>query len=221
MAELDDKYPGYGFASHVGYGTAAHRAAIEEFGVCPEHRLSVKPVGSIVSPRSSQISNHDVAPGSLLERRASIRPASHLRHEARLRHHSDSQRSSELERNSSSPSGRSPSTKQIGDLAEGKVCEFLEADGYEILARNWKTKLCEIDIVAAKDDKLYFVEVKYRKSGERGNGLDAITKKKLAKMKLASEMYVKHSGLTDVDRRLAVASVARDDYQIQDFMVLE
>lgn len=40
MAEYDKKYPGYGFAAHKGYGTAAHAAAIRELGPCPIHRRS-------------------------------------------------------------------------------------------------------------------------------------------------------------------------------------
>jgi ribonuclease HII len=40
MRELELTYPGYGFASHKGYGTQAHRLAIQRQGVCPEHRKS-------------------------------------------------------------------------------------------------------------------------------------------------------------------------------------
>lgn len=40
MEELDALYPQYGFARHKGYGTAAHIAAIREFGPCPVHRRS-------------------------------------------------------------------------------------------------------------------------------------------------------------------------------------
>ena len=40
MYELDAQYPGYGFAKHKGYGTAAHYEAIRELGPCPAHRLS-------------------------------------------------------------------------------------------------------------------------------------------------------------------------------------
>ena len=40
MYELDGKYPGYGFAKHKGYGTAAHYAAIRELGPCEAHRPS-------------------------------------------------------------------------------------------------------------------------------------------------------------------------------------
>lgn len=38
MLEMDKLYPQYGFASHKGYGTAEHRAALEKYGPCPIHR---------------------------------------------------------------------------------------------------------------------------------------------------------------------------------------
>ncbi len=44
MVKWDGKYPGYGFARHKGYGTAAHRAVIESNGPCPIHRMSFAPV---------------------------------------------------------------------------------------------------------------------------------------------------------------------------------
>jgi ribonuclease HII len=40
LRDLDLAYPGYGFASHKGYGTRAHRDAIKRMGPCPVHRLS-------------------------------------------------------------------------------------------------------------------------------------------------------------------------------------
>ena len=40
MREYDEIYPQYGFKAHKGYGTAAHIAAIKEYGLCPLHRLS-------------------------------------------------------------------------------------------------------------------------------------------------------------------------------------
>lgn len=48
MIKLAKKYPEYGFDKHMGYGTAKHRKAIEEYGVCPEHRLSFEPCKSMV-----------------------------------------------------------------------------------------------------------------------------------------------------------------------------
>lgn len=44
MEEYHSHHDGYGFSSHVGYGTAAHRAAIDNLGVTPEHRLSFAPL---------------------------------------------------------------------------------------------------------------------------------------------------------------------------------
>ena len=40
LLKLDAAYPQYGFAAHKGYGTAAHTAALREYGPCPEHRPS-------------------------------------------------------------------------------------------------------------------------------------------------------------------------------------
>lgn len=40
LEALEQVYPGYGFARHKGYGTAAHRAALQQLGPCPQHRRS-------------------------------------------------------------------------------------------------------------------------------------------------------------------------------------
>lgn len=44
MVLLDKQYPQYGFARHKGYPTRAHREALLEFGACPQHRISFRPV---------------------------------------------------------------------------------------------------------------------------------------------------------------------------------
>lgn len=43
MTEMDKIYPNYGFAQHKGYGTPDHRARIEYFGPCRQHRRSFRP----------------------------------------------------------------------------------------------------------------------------------------------------------------------------------
>ena len=40
MNELDKEYPEYGFSANKGYGTAAHIAALQEYGITPVHRRS-------------------------------------------------------------------------------------------------------------------------------------------------------------------------------------
>ncbi len=44
MIELDRLYPCYEFARHKGYGTAVHRAKLQEFGPCREHRFTFAPL---------------------------------------------------------------------------------------------------------------------------------------------------------------------------------
>ncbi len=52
MAQLEELYPGYGFARHKGYGTADHIEALRALGPCPEHRLSF--IGGILGPNRKQ-----------------------------------------------------------------------------------------------------------------------------------------------------------------------
>ena len=44
MCQLHEAYPVYGFSRHMGYGTAAHLAALKAHGACPQHRRSFAPV---------------------------------------------------------------------------------------------------------------------------------------------------------------------------------
>ncbi len=48
MAEMDQRYPGYGFASHKGYCTPEHLAALKAQGPCEIHRRSFEPVGVLL-----------------------------------------------------------------------------------------------------------------------------------------------------------------------------
>jgi len=47
MVEMDERYPGYGFARHKGYGTPQHREALNRLGVCAIHRLSFAPMRTL------------------------------------------------------------------------------------------------------------------------------------------------------------------------------
>jgi ribonuclease HII len=52
MEELDGTFPGYGFASHKGYGAPVHIAALRSLGPCPEHRLSWAPIRALLAGES-------------------------------------------------------------------------------------------------------------------------------------------------------------------------
>ena len=56
---------------------------------------------------------------------------------------------------------KEPTEKQkIGKIGEDLACEYLEKNGYKVIDRNYLKKWGEIDIVAKKDKKIHFVEVK-------------------------------------------------------------
>ena len=155
MAELDAVYPKYGFGKHVGYGTAAHQKAMEEFGLTPEHRRSFRPVREIAENKTT--------------------------------------------------------TKQLGDQGEQVVVDYLEASSHEIVARNYKTKLFEVDIISRRGRVLYFTEVKYRGGSDFGAGLDFIDQKKQQKMRLAVEGFMTaNPEYADFIPTLAVAAVGKD-----------
>ena len=54
MRALDAKYPEYGLARHKGYGTSYHMQALLEYGPCPEHRQSFRPVREATAIKARQ-----------------------------------------------------------------------------------------------------------------------------------------------------------------------
>lgn len=54
MEQMDEKYPGYGFSKHAGYGTKAHVEAIRSLGPSPIHRRTFEPVKTIISEMNSK-----------------------------------------------------------------------------------------------------------------------------------------------------------------------
>jgi len=75
-------------------------------------------------------------------------------------------------------------------MAEQFASEFLAAQGYEILERNWRCRAGEIDIIAAKDAGLHFFEVKYRSSDRFGSAVEAIDSRKLHRLTRLAETYL-------------------------------
>lgn len=104
-----------------------------------------------------------------------------------------------------------------GKQAENAAADYLRSKKFKILDQNWRTRWCEIDIVAQKKKTMHFVEVKYRKSADWGSGLEYITPKKLEQMKFAAEFWVadnswKHS------YTLSAIEVTGSDYQVSSFL---
>lgn len=77
-----------------------------------------------------------------------------------------------------------------GQQAERAAVEYLKKQGFTIRDTNWKTRTCEIDIVAEKQGTIHFVEVKYRQTNNQGTGLDYITPRKQKQMHYAAETWL-------------------------------
>jgi len=104
------------------------------------------------------------------------------------------------------------SNHQSGHDAEKRAASYLATRGYKVLQLNWKTRYCEIDIVAEKSKAIYFIEVKYRQSNNWGGGLEYITPKKLKQMQFAAEMWV-HEKSWQGDYQLAAVGISDEDIE--------
>ena len=112
-------------------------------------------------------------------------------------------------------------TTMMGSRAEEKVAEYLTGLGHEIVVRNFKTKFCEIDIVSVFEGKIYFTEVKYRRSDFRGGGFAAIDFKKQQKMRFAAESFLKfRREFAEFSPLLAAAEVFGDEFKISGWIPL-
>lgn len=105
-----------------------------------------------------------------------------------------------------------------GRQAEQIAATFLEERGFIILAKNWRTRWCEIDLVATKPRAIYFVEVKYRQNARHGLGLDYITAKKLAQMHFAAEFWMNANRHTAEQYRLAAVEVSGSTFEITEWL---
>jgi ribonuclease HII len=109
-------------------------------------------------------------------------------------------------------------TKKIGDASETVAASYLVSLGHQILERNWRTKWCEIDIISEFNGTYYFTEVKYRKSDIQGDGLAAITPKKIKQMSFAATLFASSRHAKDL--RLAVVATTGAPPIVTEFLEL-
>lgn len=84
--------------------------------------------------------------------------------------------------------------RAFGDAAESLAARFLLAQGCHIVARQYHTRLGEVDIIAEHPDGLHFVEVKARKSQQFGRPEEAVTRLKLRKIAAVAEHFLEKHG---------------------------
>jgi len=82
------------------------------------------------------------------------------------------------------------STTSTGRRAEKAAANYLQHKGYKIVQQNWRTRWCEVDIVATKGNTAVLVEVKYRRRSDWGSGLEYITRTKYRQMAYSAEFWL-------------------------------
>ncbi|MBI5461145.1 MAG: YraN family protein [Gammaproteobacteria bacterium] len=70
------------------------------------------------------------------------------------------------------------SRQQQGAHAEELACRFLQRQGLRLVARNYRCRQGEIDLIMQDRDNLVFVEVRYRRQSRYGSGLESVTPRK-------------------------------------------
>ncbi|NJK34764.1 MAG: YraN family protein [Oscillatoriales cyanobacterium SM2_2_1] len=101
--------------------------------------------------------------------------------------------------------------KAIGDRGEAQVCQYLEAQGYRVIAQQWHCRWGEVDVIAQGHGELRFVEVKTRQphNWDQG-GLLALTPTKATKLLRAiAEFLSTHPDLANCCYQVDLALVCR------------
>ncbi|NQX10030.1 YraN family protein [Microbacteriaceae bacterium VKM Ac-2855] len=98
---------------------------------------------------------------------------------------------------------------ELGRRGEAFAARHLEAQGYEILDRNWRVREGELDIVARDGDALVVVEVKTRSSSRYGYPVEAIDREKARRLRLLATQWRRtHSVRTSRMRIDAIGIIA-------------
>jgi putative endonuclease len=95
----------------------------------------------------------------------------------------------------------------LGKLGEDLACNELSRLGYAILARRYRTRFGEIDIIARDGEVTVFVEVKTRDGDKFGDGAEAVTRWKQRRVAHMASDYLSRHGLHERPCRFDVIAV--------------
>lgn len=102
-------------------------------------------------------------------------------------------------------------TLDIGSKGEQAAADYLRANGFMLLHRNWRQGRYELDIVARKGAVLHFVEVKCRRKGGLTPPEQAITPAKFRSLSHAANAYISTYGI-DLEPQFDLIAVEYDEH---------
>ncbi|MDD3120741.1 MAG: YraN family protein [Candidatus Gracilibacteria bacterium] len=113
--------------------------------------------------------------------------------------------------------------KQTGNEGELIAINFLVKNGYKILETNHTIKGGEIDIICEKDEKIIFVEVKFRKNENYGTGEEAFTKAKRKTLLRTIQKYClsKKIDLDNIQMDFVAISKQKETYNLKHYENVE
>lgn len=82
----------------------------------------------------------------------------------------------------------------LGDAAEQRACDYLTAHGLTILARQYRIRQGEIDIIARDDESVVMIEVRYRSRSDYGSAVESIDQRKQRRIIHAAQHYLLTTG---------------------------
>ena len=99
-----------------------------------------------------------------------------------------------------------------GELAEGKALAFLQDQGLELIARNFRCRIGELDLVMRDDDAVVVAEVRYRASVAYGTAAESVDWRKQRKLVAAAGLFLqRHPRLASMPVRFDVVAVTPGD----------
>jgi putative endonuclease len=81
-------------------------------------------------------------------------------------------------------------SSSLGLFGERIAENFIKSKGYKIVMKNYRCKLGEIDLIAERGNLLVFIEVKTRSNDKFGKGFEAVTHKKVDKIRKVATVYL-------------------------------
>lgn len=99
------------------------------------------------------------------------------------------------------------SLSSTGTIGEQYATEYLFKLGYTILERNFRIRLGELDIIAKKDNTIYFCEVKTRIGDTHGKPYEAVTYRKMTHIKRVATAYILQKAAKNSKLSIQVISI--------------
>lgn len=104
-------------------------------------------------------------------------------------------------------------TYQKGVIGEEIAENFLLFHDYEIVAKNYRKKFGEIDLIAFKKKTIVFIEVRLKSSGAYGLGEESITWTKRKRLRKVAEAFLCETNYDDCDIRFDVVGIQTRDFK--------